>query len=86
MTRIFVLYYSAYGHIETMAPAIAEGAGQAGAEVVVKRGPQLVPQEVARTAGYELDQMGPIDGRRTGRLRRDHPRHAHPLRSLALLR
>ncbi|WP_371321786.1 flavodoxin domain-containing protein, partial [Vibrio parahaemolyticus] len=43
-----MLYYSAYGHIETMAEAVAEGARAAGAEVDVKRVPELVPPEVAK--------------------------------------
>lgn len=60
MTKILVLYYSSYGHIETMAEAVAEGARQTGAEVVIKRVPELVPEEVARKAGYKLDQKAPI--------------------------
>lgn len=60
MARVLVLYYSAYGHIETMANAIAEGARGAGAEVHVKRVPELVPEEVARKSGYKLDQPAPI--------------------------
>ena len=49
MTKVLVLYYSSYGHIETMARAVAEGAREAGAEVVIKRVPELVPEEVARS-------------------------------------
>jgi NAD(P)H dehydrogenase (quinone) len=60
MARVLVLYYSAYGHIETMANAVAEGARGAGAEVHVKRVPELVPEEVARKSGYKLDQPAPI--------------------------
>lgn len=61
MPRILVLYYSAYGHIETMAQAVAEGARQVdGAEVVVKRVPELVPPEVAEKSGYKLDQSAPV--------------------------
>ena len=37
MAKVLVLYYSAYGHIETMAYAVAEGAKSAGADVTVKR-------------------------------------------------
>lgn len=59
MTRVLVLYYSAYGHIETMASAVANGARAARVEVVVKRVPELVP-EVAKKAGYKLDQAAPI--------------------------
>jgi NAD(P)H dehydrogenase (quinone) len=61
MPKILVLYYSAYGHVETMAEAVAEGARQvAGAEVTIKRVPELVPEEVARKSGHKLDQKAPI--------------------------
>lgn len=60
MAKVLVLYYSAYGHIETMAYAVAEGAREAAAEVVVKRVPELVPEEVARKSGYKMDQAAPI--------------------------
>jgi NAD(P)H dehydrogenase (quinone) len=60
MTRVLVLYYSSYGHIETMAGAVAEGAREAGAEVTVKRVPELVPEDVARKSGFKLDQSAPI--------------------------
>lgn len=60
MAKVLVLYYSSYGHIETMAYAVAEGAREAGADVVVKRVPELVPEEVARNSGYKLDQKAPI--------------------------
>jgi NAD(P)H dehydrogenase (quinone) len=60
MTKVLVLYYSSYGHIETMANAIAEGTRAAGAEVDVKRVPELVPEEVARANHYKLDQAAPI--------------------------
>ena len=57
MPRILVIYYSSYGHVETMARAVAEGAASVeGAEVVVKRVRELVPDEVARGAGMKLDQ------------------------------
>ena len=61
MAKILVLYYSSYGHIETMAEAIAEGARRAegvpgGVEVTIKRVPELVPAEVAEKAGMKLDQ------------------------------
>ncbi|WP_308910287.1 NAD(P)H:quinone oxidoreductase [Pseudokordiimonas caeni] len=60
MARILVLYYSSYGHIETMANAVAEGVREVkGAEVVVKRVPELVPDEVAKGAGMKLDQEAP---------------------------
>ncbi|MFZ2171145.1 MAG: NAD(P)H:quinone oxidoreductase [Methylococcaceae bacterium] len=61
MTKILVLYYSMYGHIETMAKAVAEGARSVeGAEVTIKRVPDLMPEEVARKAGAKLDQEAPI--------------------------
>jgi NAD(P)H dehydrogenase (quinone) len=60
MTKVLVLYYSAYGHIETMANAVAEGVREAGAEAVVKRVPELVPEDVARKSHYKLDQPAPI--------------------------
>ena len=61
MTKILVLYYSAYGHVETMARAVAEGAGSVeGVEVTVKRVPELVPPEVADKAGMKLHQDATI--------------------------
>ena len=61
MTKVLVLYYSGYGHVETMAEAIAEGVGEVdGAEVTVKRVPELVPEEIARKSGMKLDQKAPI--------------------------
>src|SRR5579863_3408676 len=60
MTKVLVLYYSSYGHIETMATAIAEGARSAGATVDIKRVPELVPAEVAKASHFKLDQAAPI--------------------------
>jgi len=60
MAKILVLYYSSYGHIETMAQAVAEGAASTGAEVVVKRVPELVPADVAKASGFKLDQAAPV--------------------------
>ncbi|GAB4223898.1 MAG: NAD(P)H:quinone oxidoreductase [Kiloniellaceae bacterium] len=61
MTKVLVLYYSSYGHIETMAKAIAEGArGVEGTDVTLKRVPELMPEEVAKNAGVKLDQDAPI--------------------------
>jgi NAD(P)H dehydrogenase (quinone) len=60
MTKVLVLYYSTYGHTETMAYAAAEGAREAGAEAVVKRVPELVPHEVAVKSHYKVDQPAPI--------------------------
>ena len=60
MTKVLVLYYSAYGHIETMAKAVAEGARETGATVDIKRVPDLVPAEIAAASHYKLDQEAPI--------------------------
>lgn len=60
MTKVLVLYHSTYGHVETMAKAVAEGAREAGAEVDIKRVPETVPEELARASGYKLDQEAPI--------------------------
>ncbi|WP_181708403.1 NAD(P)H:quinone oxidoreductase [Chthonobacter rhizosphaerae] len=60
MAKVLVLYYSSWGHVEKMANAVAEGARSAGATVTVKRVPELVPQEVASSAHYKLDQAAPI--------------------------
>jgi NAD(P)H dehydrogenase (quinone) len=60
MTKVLVLYYSMYGHIERMAAAVAEGARGAGAEVAIKRVPELVPQEVLEKSGAKLDQPAPL--------------------------
>ncbi|MDG2522743.1 NAD(P)H:quinone oxidoreductase [Caulobacter segnis] len=60
MPKVLVLYYSAYGHIEQMAEAVAEGARSAGATVDIKRVPELVPEEVAKNAHYKLDQKAPV--------------------------
>ncbi len=60
MAKILVLYYSSWGHMEAMAKAAAEGAREAGAEVVIKRVPELVPDEVAAAAHYKTDQEAEI--------------------------
>ena len=60
MTKVLVLYHSAYGHIETMANAVAEGAREAGAQVDIKRVPETVPAEIAKAAHFKLDQAAPI--------------------------
>ncbi|MGB5078520.1 MAG: NAD(P)H:quinone oxidoreductase [Sphingorhabdus sp.] len=60
MTKILVLYYSSYGHIETMARAIAEGAQSTGAVVSIKRVPETAPIEVAEAAHFKLDQPAEI--------------------------
>jgi NAD(P)H dehydrogenase (quinone) len=60
MAKVLVLYYSSYGHIETMAQAVAEGAASTGAEVTIKRVPELVPADVAKASGFKLDQAAPV--------------------------
>jgi NAD(P)H dehydrogenase (quinone) len=60
MTNVLVLYYSSYGHIEKMAESVAAGAREAGADVVVKRVPELVPEEIAKKSHFKLDQAAPI--------------------------
>lgn len=61
MTKILVLYYSSYGHLETMAKAVADGARSiSGTEVDIKRVPELVPEEVARKSGLKLNQAASI--------------------------
>lgn len=60
MAKVLVLYYSTYGHIETMAYSIADGVRKAGAHVDVKRVPETVPEEIARKNHFKLDQEAPI--------------------------
>ncbi|MBA2125909.1 NAD(P)H:quinone oxidoreductase [Hyphomicrobium methylovorum] len=60
MSKVLVLYYSSYGHIEQMAQSVAEGAREAGADVQIKRVPELVPEEAARASHFKLDQAAPI--------------------------
>ena len=60
MAKVLVLYYSSYGHIETMAGAVAEGAREAGATVDIKRVPELVPPEVAKASHFKTDQAAPV--------------------------
>jgi len=60
MSRILVLYYSSYGHVEALADAVAEGARSAGATVDVKRVPETAPEEVAKAAHFKLDQQAPV--------------------------
>ena len=60
MSKVLVLYYSSYGHIEAMASAVAAGAREAGATVDIKRVPELVPEEVARSSYFKTDQAAPI--------------------------
>ena len=61
MTKVLVLYYSSYGHVETMANAVAAGASSVeGVQVTLKRVPELVPEDVAKGAGIKLDQAADI--------------------------
>jgi NAD(P)H dehydrogenase (quinone) len=60
MTKVLVLYYSSFGHIEQMAYAEAEGARAGGADVDVKRVPENVPLDVAKAFHFKLDQAAPI--------------------------
>ncbi len=60
MSKVLVLYYSTYGHIETLAQAMAEGARSAGATVDIKRVPETVPDEIALAAHFKLEQAAPV--------------------------
>ena len=60
MAKVLVLYYSSFGHMEQMAKAAAEGAREAGADVTIKRVPELVPLEVAKASHYKLDQEAEV--------------------------
>lgn len=60
MAKVLVLYYSSFGHVETMAQAAAEGARKGGADVDIKRVPELVPEQVAEKSGYKLEQDAPV--------------------------
>ncbi|MGN6226573.1 MAG: NAD(P)H:quinone oxidoreductase [Dyella sp.] len=60
MSKVLVLYYSSYGHVETMAYAVAEGVRAAGASVDIRRVPETVPEEIARKAHFKLDQAAPV--------------------------
>ena len=60
MSKVLVLYYSTYGHIETMANAVAEGARATGATVDVKRVPETVPADISKNGHFKLDQAAPI--------------------------
>lgn len=60
MSKVLILYYSSYGHIEKMAGAVAEGVREAGGEATIKRVPELVPDDIAKKSGFKLDQAAPI--------------------------
>ncbi|WP_426166357.1 NAD(P)H:quinone oxidoreductase [Sandarakinorhabdus sp. DWP1-3-1] len=60
MPKVLVLYYSSYGHVETMAQAVAEGARAAGATVDVKRVPETVPDDIAKANYFKTEQDAPV--------------------------
>lgn len=60
MARVLVLYYSSFGHVEALTKAVAQGVSDAGAQVDIRRVPETVPEEVARTSHFKLDQDAPV--------------------------
>ena len=60
MTKVLVLYYSSYGHIEKMADAVAEGAREGGAEVAIRRVAETAPDEIVKAAGFKTDTAHPL--------------------------
>ncbi|KIG08988.1 NAD(P)H:quinone oxidoreductase [Caballeronia concitans] len=61
MAKVLVLYYSMYGHIETMANEVVEGARSVpGTDVTLKRVPETIPDEQAKAIGVKLNQVAPI--------------------------
>lgn len=61
VTKVLVLYHSMYGHIETMASAVADGAASVdGVEVTIKRVPETMPADVFESAGGKTDQQAEI--------------------------
>src|SRR5690348_3568818 len=60
MAKVLVLYYSAYGHVETLAHAMADGARKAGVTVDIRRVPETVPDDIARNAHFKLNQDAPV--------------------------
>lgn len=60
MTKVLVLYYSSYGHVETMAEAVAQGVAAGGAQADVRRVPELVPAEIAEAAHFKIEQAAPL--------------------------
>jgi len=60
MTKVLVLYYSSYGHIEQMAESVAEGARSAGADVDIRRVPETAPQAVVEAAHFKTDSAHPV--------------------------
>ena len=60
MSKVLILYYSTYGHIEQMAEAVAAGVRETGATADIKRVPETVPEEIAKPAHFKLDQQAPV--------------------------
>ena len=60
MSKVLILYYSTYGHVETLAAAVAAGAREAGATVDIKRVPETTPEAVAKAAHFKLDQAASV--------------------------
>jgi NAD(P)H dehydrogenase (quinone) len=60
MAKVLVLYYSAWGHMEAMAYAAAEGAKEVGATVDVKRVAETVPEDIQKAYHYKMDQKAPV--------------------------
>jgi NAD(P)H dehydrogenase (quinone) len=60
MASVLILYYSSYGHIETMAKAVAEGVRSAGATAEIKRVPETTPTDVAKASHFKLEQAAPV--------------------------
>ncbi|VEA82760.1 putative flavoprotein [Escherichia coli] len=84
MAKVLVLYYSMYGHIETMARAVAEGASKVdGAEVVVKRVPETMPPQLFEKAGGKTQNCTGCNPARTGRLRRHYFWYTYPLGNMS---
>ena len=61
MAKVLVLYYSTWGHLESMAEAIAEGArGVTGSEVSIMRVPETMPEDTIKQIGAKVDQKAPV--------------------------
>jgi NAD(P)H dehydrogenase (quinone) len=57
--KVLILYYSTYGHVHKMAEAVAEGVREIeGAEVILRRVPETLPEEV-------LEKMGAVDAQQS---------------------
>lgn len=60
MSKVLILDFSSYGHIEALAEAMAEGVRAAGATADIKRVPETVPDEVTRASHFKLTQTSPV--------------------------